>query len=115
MTAGINAARIRTISYGKERPLIEGSNDYARSRNRRAVTVFSMPNTVKAVILPTENTATTNEAKDAISKQATLAPSVNASHKVKAPESTFRNGRLYILSNYKQVENLAGMILGQPL
>ena len=45
LTAGIDVARIRTISYGKERPLIEGSTDYARSRNRRAVTVFSLPNT----------------------------------------------------------------------
>ena len=62
------------------------------------------------------NTATTN-AKDAKSKQTTLAPSVNASHKVKAPESTFRNGRLYLgaFKHYKQVENLAGMISGQPL
>ena len=95
LTAGIDAARIKTISYGKERPLIEGSTDYARSRNRRAVTVFLSPNTVKAVPLPTENTAKTN-AKDAISKQTTFAPSVRADHKVKAPQSTFRNGRLYI-------------------
>ena len=108
LTAGINAGRIRTISYGKERPLIEGSNDYARSRNRRAVTVFSLPNTAKALILPIENTATTN-AKDAKSKQTTLAPSVNASHKVKAPESTFRNGRLY-LGAFKQLQ--AGGKLG---
>ena len=108
LTAGINAARIRTISYGKERPLIEGSTDYARSRNRRAVTVFSLPNTATEVTLPTENTATTN-AKDTISKQTTLTPSVSAGHKIKAPESTFRNGRLYV-GAFKQLQ--AGGKLG---
>ena len=41
LTAGISAARIKTISYGKERPSIEGRIfHYARSRNIRAVTVF---------------------------------------------------------------------------
>ena len=115
LTAGINAVRIRTISYGKERPLIEGSTDYARSRNRRAVTVFAPPNTVKA-LLPTEKTATIN-AKDAISKQTTLAPSVNAGHKVKALSQHLETAGYTsgLSSNYKQVENLAGMILGQPL
>jgi len=108
LTAGINAARVKTISYGKERPLIEGSSDYARSRNRRAVTVFSLPNNVEAVTLPTENTATTNE-KDAISKQTTLAPPVSADHNVKAPQSTFRNGRLYV-GAFKQLQ--AGGKLG---
>ena len=108
LTAGIDAARIKTISYGKERPLIEGSTDYARSKNRRAVTVFSLPNTAKAVTSPIENTATTN-AKDAVSKKTTLAPSVSADHKVKAPQSTFRNGRLYV-GAFKQLQ--AGGKLG---
>ena len=108
LTAGINAARIKTISYGKERPLIEGSSDYARSKNRRAVTVFSLPKNVEAVTLPKENTATTNE-KDAISKQTTLAPPVSADHNLKAPQSTFRNGRLYV-GAFKQLQ--AGGKLG---
>jgi peptidoglycan-associated lipoprotein len=37
---GVNAARIKTISYGKERPTFVGSNDYAYSRNRRAASVL---------------------------------------------------------------------------
>lgn len=36
---GIDAARIETISYGKERPDALGSNEEAWARNRRAVTV----------------------------------------------------------------------------
>ncbi len=35
---GISPSRISTVSYGKERPDQLGSNDYAWSRNRRAVT-----------------------------------------------------------------------------
>ncbi|HEV2867191.1 MAG TPA: peptidoglycan-associated lipoprotein Pal [Allosphingosinicella sp.] len=37
---GIAASRMTTISWGKERPAVEGSNDYAWSQNRRAVTVI---------------------------------------------------------------------------
>jgi len=37
---GVNAARIKTISYGKERPAFIGSNPYAYSKNRRAVSVI---------------------------------------------------------------------------
>lgn len=37
---GVNAARIKTISYGKERPSFIGSNPYAYSKNRRAVSVI---------------------------------------------------------------------------
>ena len=37
---GIDGARIRTISYGKERPEMVGSNEEAWSRNRRAVSVI---------------------------------------------------------------------------
>ncbi len=36
---GIDAGRIDTISYGKERPDATGSNEEAWARNRRAVTV----------------------------------------------------------------------------
>ncbi len=36
---GVAAARITTISYGKERPAVMGSNEYAWSQNRRSVTV----------------------------------------------------------------------------
>ena len=36
---GISAARIRTVSYGKERPVALGSNEAAWAQNRRAVTV----------------------------------------------------------------------------
>ena len=36
---GVDAARITTISYGKERPDAVGSDDDAYAKNRRAVTV----------------------------------------------------------------------------
>lgn len=36
---GVSAARIATISYGKERPLALGSDDASWAQNRRAVTV----------------------------------------------------------------------------
>ena len=36
---GVDAARVTTISYGKERPDATGSDESAWSRNRRAVTV----------------------------------------------------------------------------
>ena len=36
---GIPANRIRTISYGKERPVAMGSNEQAWAQNRRAATV----------------------------------------------------------------------------
>ncbi len=38
---GIEASRIATISYGKERPAILGSDESAWSQNRRAVTVVT--------------------------------------------------------------------------
>jgi len=38
---GINPNRVQTISYGKERPAVAGSNDQAWSQNRRAVTVVT--------------------------------------------------------------------------
>ena len=37
---GVAAARVATISYGKERPEAEGSDEAAYARNRRAVTVI---------------------------------------------------------------------------
>ncbi|HEX8485243.1 peptidoglycan-associated lipoprotein Pal [Sphingomonas sp.] len=36
---GVDAARISTISYGKERPLALGSDDESYAQNRRAVTI----------------------------------------------------------------------------
>ena len=38
---GIEAGRISTISYGKERPSVLGSNESAWSQNRRAVAVVN--------------------------------------------------------------------------
>lgn len=35
---GVSPSRINTISYGKERPAVPGSNDSAWSQNRRGVT-----------------------------------------------------------------------------
>lgn len=40
---GVNPNRIRTISYGKERPAVAGSNDAAWAQNRRAVTAVRAP------------------------------------------------------------------------
>jgi peptidoglycan-associated lipoprotein len=39
VSVGVDAARITTVSYGKERPSALGSNEESWSRNRRAVTV----------------------------------------------------------------------------
>jgi peptidoglycan-associated lipoprotein len=38
---GVDPNRIRTISYGKERPAVLGSNEAAWSQNRRGVTVVN--------------------------------------------------------------------------
>lgn len=38
---GINSARIRIISYGKERPVAVDSNDISWAKNRRAVTALN--------------------------------------------------------------------------
>jgi peptidoglycan-associated lipoprotein len=40
VAAGISGARVNTISYGKERPAVVGSNEAAWAQNRRAVTVI---------------------------------------------------------------------------
>lgn len=37
---GISASRMRTISWGKERPVAPGSNESSWAQNRRAVTVL---------------------------------------------------------------------------
>ena len=37
---GIDADRIKVISYGKEKPAVVGSNTMAWSKNRRAVTII---------------------------------------------------------------------------
>ena len=39
VAAGIDAKRVQTISYGKERPQVLGSNEAAWAQNRRAVLV----------------------------------------------------------------------------
>jgi peptidoglycan-associated lipoprotein len=41
VATGINPNRITTISYGKERPAVVGSNEQAWSQNRRGVTVVT--------------------------------------------------------------------------
>ena len=38
---GVGADRVTTISYGKERPAVEGSDEAAWSQNRRGVTVLT--------------------------------------------------------------------------
>jgi len=38
---GVSASRIQTISYGKERPAVLGSNEEAWAKNRRGVTVIN--------------------------------------------------------------------------
>lgn len=39
VSLGVDAARVSTVSFGKERPMALGSNEDAWSKNRRAVTV----------------------------------------------------------------------------
>lgn len=39
VSLGVDASRLSTISYGKERPIALGSNEDAWAKNRRAVTV----------------------------------------------------------------------------
>jgi peptidoglycan-associated lipoprotein len=41
VTLGINPSRIKTISYGEERPVALGSNEKSWSQNRRSVTSVS--------------------------------------------------------------------------
>ena len=39
VSLGINPNRLTTVSYGKERPSVNGTGEWAWSQNRRAVTV----------------------------------------------------------------------------
>ena len=41
ISLGISSERVATISYGKERPAVVGSNDGAWSQNRRSVTIVN--------------------------------------------------------------------------
>ena len=41
LAKGLNAARVRTVSYGKERPAVSGSNEASWEFNRRAATVLN--------------------------------------------------------------------------
>lgn len=41
VAAGISAERLKTVSYGKERPAVLGSNEAAWAQNRRAVSVVT--------------------------------------------------------------------------
>ena len=41
VAAGVEAGRLNTVSYGKERPAVVGSNEAAWAQNRRAVTVVA--------------------------------------------------------------------------
>jgi peptidoglycan-associated lipoprotein len=41
LAKGLNSARIRTVSYGKERPVVSGSNESSWEKNRRAATVLN--------------------------------------------------------------------------
>ena len=41
MSLGVDASRINTISYGKERPAVPESTTAAWSQNRRSVTVVN--------------------------------------------------------------------------
>lgn len=41
VSTGVEAGRVSTVSYGKERPAVTGSDEGAWSQNRRAVTVIA--------------------------------------------------------------------------
>jgi peptidoglycan-associated lipoprotein len=41
VSQGVPASRVSTISYGKERPAVQGNDESAWSQNRRAVTVIA--------------------------------------------------------------------------
>ena len=52
---GVDASRLRKVSYGKERPAVPGSNESAWARNRRAVTELgsrSSPGPVSSLSTP---------------------------------------------------------------
>jgi len=39
VSLGINPSKLKTVSYGKERPAVSGTGEWAWSQNRRAVTL----------------------------------------------------------------------------
>ena len=41
LAKGLNPARVRTVSYGKERSAVSGSNEESWAKNRRAATVLN--------------------------------------------------------------------------
>ena len=41
LAQGLTAARVRTVSYGTERPAVSGSNEESWAKNRRAATVLN--------------------------------------------------------------------------
>jgi len=41
VSTGVEAGRVSTVSYGKERPAVTGSDEGSWSQNRRAVTVIA--------------------------------------------------------------------------
>lgn len=41
VSKGVDAKRVSTVSYGKERPAVVGSNEDSWSKNRRSVTVLA--------------------------------------------------------------------------
>jgi peptidoglycan-associated lipoprotein len=41
LAKGLNDARVRTVSYGKERSAVSGSNEESWAKNRRAATVLN--------------------------------------------------------------------------
>ena len=41
ISLGVDSGRVSTISYGKERPAVVGSNDGAWAQNRRSVTIVN--------------------------------------------------------------------------
>lgn len=41
LAQGIDAARIRVVSYGKERPAAQGSNEATWAKNRRSATIIN--------------------------------------------------------------------------
>lgn len=40
LSKGLDSERVSTVSYGKERPAVDGHNEEAYSKNRRAVTTL---------------------------------------------------------------------------
>ena len=82
IASGIDENRIKTISYGKERPLMEGSNTNSRSKNRRAVTIAFHKPSLAGKKKVAENADAENEVaeKKSVEKQTTE----NATKKIKS-------------------------------